>query len=106
MPFFAVFLPFKPNLCLCVQQFCLLQQEVKTALLVHLKLHENKKTNTELLLKLYSSSSLSHFKATQMGCVQVSYLRLTSSKFCGIFARMNYFEAHMMALSQKVDSKV
>ena len=32
-------------------------------------------------------------KATQMGCVYVTYLKLRKSSFCHIWARMNYFEA-------------
>ena len=32
-------------------------------------------------------------KATQMGCVYVTYLKLRKSSFCHIRARMKYFEA-------------
>ena len=47
-------------------------------------------------------------KATLMGCVysHVTYLRLTNSSFCLIWARMNHFEPRLIVLSQKVDSKV
>ena len=41
-----------------------------------------------------------------MGCVYATYLRLTNSSFCLIWARMNHFEAHAVVLSQKVDSRV
>ena len=41
-----------------------------------------------------------------MSCVYVTYVRLTNSTFCLIWATMNHFEARMMVLSQKVDSKV
>ena len=45
-------------------------------------------------------------KATQMGCVYVTNLRLMNSSFRPTLVKMNnYFEARLMVLSQKVDFK-
>ena len=47
------------------------------------------------------------FKATQMGCVYVTYLRLTNSSFFFlIWVRMNHVEVLLVVLSQKVDSNI
>ena len=41
-----------------------------------------------------------------MGCAYVTLLRLTNSRFCVLYVRMNHFEAHLMASSWEVDSKL
>ena len=43
-------------------------------------------------------------KGTGMGCVEVTHLRLTNSRFCVLWARMNHFEAHLIVSSIKVES--
>ena len=45
------------------------------------------------------------FKATQMGCAYAMYLRLTNSRFCLIWARMNHFEACLMVYHKKQTPK-
>ena len=43
----------------------------------------------------------------QRDCVHVTYLRLTNSSFCLIWARINHFKARRLrGLTQKVESKV
>ena len=41
-----------------------------------------------------------------MGCVYVTHLKLTNSRFCILYVKMNHFEAHVMVSSRAVDSKV
>ena len=62
------------------------------------------KTGKELLIE--TNHEHFHQKATQMGCVYITYMRLMNSSFCLIWARMNHFEPRLMLLSQKVHSKV
>ena len=49
---------------------------------------------------------LANFKGRGMGCVYVTHLRLTNSRFCILCVRMNHFEVHLMVSSREVDSKV
>ena len=41
-----------------------------------------------------------------MGCVYVTYLRLTNSRFFVFYVKMIHFEAPLMVSSRVVDSKV
>ena len=41
-----------------------------------------------------------------MACPLVTYLRLTNSRFCVFYVKMNHFEAHLMVSLRVVDSKV
>ena len=45
------------------------------------------------------------FKDRGMGCAKVTHLRLTNSRLCAFYVKMNYFEAHLMVSSTVVDSK-
>ena len=38
--------------------------------------------------------------------IKVTHLRLTNSRFCILYVRMNHFEVHLMVSSREVDTKV
>ena len=41
-----------------------------------------------------------------MGCVQVTHLRLTNSRICAFYAKLNHFEVHLMISLRVLESKV
>ena len=40
-----------------------------------------------------------------MGCVEVTHLRLTNTRFCVSHTRMNHCKAHLMFTSREADFK-
>ena len=45
-------------------------------------------------------------KGTQTDCIEVTHMRLTNSRYCVLWARMDRLEAYLMVSSKEVDSKV
>ena len=74
----------------------------------HLKQKGKKVNRVSVLLSTIDSrvKYLHWIKDKGMGCVYVTHLRLTNSRFCIFYVKINYLEMHLMVSSRVIDSKV